>query len=104
MPPDKGIQIPAFSRPLQLRGGGMRAAMLGYERVIAPLSHDAFPIIAMPRHELPVPKPILGETTSEPGDRAPGEPANGDDRPVLLEQTPRRSSIAKGIERLHGIF
>ena len=104
MPPDKGIQIPAFSRPLQFRGRGMRPAMVRHERVVAALRHNAFPIVAIQRDELPVSKPVLGQTSSESRDGTPGQPANGDSRSELPQQVHRGGPIAKGIEGPHGVF
>ena len=83
MAPDEGIQITAFSGALQFRGRGMDAAMARDERIVASLCHDPFPMVTVYRHELSVSKPILGETTSEPRDRASRESANRDGRSVL---------------------
>ena len=93
MPADKGVEIPAFSGPLQFGGRRVHTTMVRHERVIALLGHDPLSIVTIQRHELPVSKPILGKTMPQSREGTPGEPANGHGRPVLAQQM--RNALAQ---------
>jgi hypothetical protein len=103
MPTDKSVQIPAFSRPLQLRRRGMRA-MVSHERLIASFGHDPFSIVAIQRYELPISYPILSEAMPKSRNGTSGESANGYGRPILLQQMNRGGPVTKGIEGPREIF
>jgi hypothetical protein len=103
MPADKGIEILAFSGPLQFGGRRVHTTMVRHERhsVVWPRpasdSHDTAPrAVGF--------EPILGKTMPQSREGTPGEPANGHGRPVLPQQMHRSGSIAKGIEGPYGVF